>query len=164
MHQFERPAMALQRRLHNHSAERAWDREILVVTRTDKLYPNTTNSAGWEEAITEDQIHHPAATKHKSREKLIKCKRLHNRPLSHVLRYHYKYVQTQIHRLEHQIFKTIWATCFTKCLNLYIVFLSSMGLNILLMCFYQSCMLGRDFSSWSRLLLCPDQHLSRVLT
>ena len=61
MHQFECSAIDLQRRLHNHSSERASDREIVAVTWTDRLHGNTTESAGRAEAITVDQIHHPAA-------------------------------------------------------------------------------------------------------
>lgn len=69
MHQFECPAIDLQRGLHNHSGERPGDPEILVVTRSDELHPSTTNSARWEEAITEEHIHHPAATGHNGKKR-----------------------------------------------------------------------------------------------
>lgn len=69
MHQFECPAIDLQRGLRNHSGERPRDPEILVVTRSDELHPNTTNSAGWEEAITEEHIHHPAAMEHNGKKR-----------------------------------------------------------------------------------------------
>lgn len=78
MHQIERPAIDRQRRLHNHSAERP---EIERFSRSRGLinYSRTRR----EEAITEHQIHHPAATRHKGRERLIQCKRSRNHPPPH---------------------------------------------------------------------------------
>lgn len=147
MHQFERPALDVTGSLHDHAAEGAWDQEIWGVARTDKIHPNTTNWACREEAITEGRIHHPAAMRHKGREKLIKTTRC--QMYQDIIRnmYHTRDSQTStrfsdsqgnMSNLLHWMFTSIFSISILGGVK-----------RLVTRRFHQSCMLGKGVSSWS---------------
>lgn len=63
MHQIKRAAIDLQRRLHDHRDGLRWRDGGGRTPRPDELKPSKPNSAGSPEAITEHQIHLPAAAR-----------------------------------------------------------------------------------------------------